>query len=153
MRTKELQDLGRMLCPIMKSVSEIGDKWILLILRECFIGYKRFDDFHTNLQVSKSVLTTKLNKMIDLGLLQKTEYKNEGERTRYEYRLTPKGKDLRIVIITLIEWGNAHLVNPKDDTLQVVDKVNRQPVEITLVSQSGEKLGMREVTLQVGQKK
>ena len=86
-------------------------------------------------------------------MIQKTEYKNEGQRTRYEYRLTPKGKDLRVLIITLIEWGNAHLVNPKDDTLQVVDKATQAPVEITLMNQSGEQLGLREVTLKVGQKK
>lgn len=144
--------LDRSFCPIMKAVKEIGDKWTLLILRECFLGFKRFDDFQTNLNISKSVLTTKLSNMIDLNLLEKRSYKNEGERTRHEYLLTQKGKDLMKIILSFMEWGNEYLVNEGELTLKVVEKSAQNDIEIAILNQADERLKYRELEMKVVRK-
>ena len=153
MELREPKDLDRDLCPIVSAISEIGDKWILLILRESFIGARRFDEFQENLQVSKSVLSNKLNKMLDLELLQKVSYKNPGERTRHEYRLTRKGKDLGKVIISLLNWGNTYLLEEGKETIVITDTADYQPVGLELVNSKGDKLKLRDTAIKVGRLK
>ncbi|MEM8892192.1 MAG: helix-turn-helix domain-containing protein [Bacteroidota bacterium] len=153
MELREPKDLDRDLCPIISAISEIGDKWILLILRESFIGARRFDEFQENLQVSKSVLSNKLNKMLELELLQKVSYKNPGERTRHEYRLTRKGKDLGKVIISLLNWGNTYLLEAGKETIVITDTEEFKPVGLELVNSKGDKLKLRETAIKVGRLK
>lgn len=152
MEKVDFRDLDRGFCPIMKAIKEIGDKWTLLILRECFLGFKRFDDFQTNLKISKSVLSAKLNKMIALELLEKRSYKNEGERTRYEYLLTQKGKDLMKIILSFMEWGNEYLVKDGELTLKIVEKNQKNDIEIAILNQSNERLKYRELEMKVVRK-
>jgi len=144
--------LDRDLCPVMKTVSTIGDKWILLILRECFLGFKKFDDFHENLGVSKSVLSAKLNVMITRGLLYKKQYRNEGRRGRYEYRLTGMGWDLIKVVIALMEWGNEHLVDEGEKTLKIVERDTNHSTMLHLINEAGSRTDWYELKLQVAEK-
>ena len=116
-------------------MDEIGDKWSMLIMRECFLGSRRFEEFHEHLGISKSVLSTRLRKMIDQGMLKKVPYQNAGERTRYEYRLTSKSRDFRKVLIGLLNWANEFLVENGEDTMYVVDGENR-PVTLEVVDGS-----------------
>ncbi|MEM6807326.1 MAG: helix-turn-helix domain-containing protein [Bacteroidota bacterium] len=150
MKLRDPQDLDRGLCPIVSAIGEIGDKWILLILRESFIGARRFDEFQANLNVSKSVLSNKLNKMLELSLLQKVSYKNPGERTRFEYRLTRKGKDLGKVVISLLNWGNTYLVEEGQETIVIADTQEQKPVSLEMVNSKGEKLRFRDTAIKVG---
>ncbi|MDW3652062.1 MAG: helix-turn-helix domain-containing protein [Bacteroidia bacterium] len=153
MDLREPKDLDRDLCPIVSAIGEIGDKWILLILRESFIGARRFDEFQENLKVSKSVLSNKLNKMLELELLQKVSYKNPNERTRYEYHLTRKGKDLGKVIISLLNWGNTYLVARGHETIVIADREELEPVGLELVNSKGDKLRLRDTAIKVGRLK
>lgn len=153
MELRDPQDLDRGLCPIVSAIGEIGDKWILLILRESFIGARRFDEFQENLKVSKSVLANKLNKMLELSLLQKVSYKNPGERTRYEYQLTRKGKDLGKVVISLLNWGNTYLVEKGQETIVIADAKEQKPVSLEMVNSKGEKLRFRDTAIKVGRLK
>jgi len=139
--------MDRSFCPIMKAISEIGDRWILLILRESFLGVRRFDDYHTNLKVSKSVLSTKLSRMIELKLLEKRTYKEENERSRQEYRLTQKGIELYKIIIALLEWGNSHLVKEGEPSIFVVDREEKKEVEVVIEDSSGRPLNWRGLEL------
>jgi len=152
MKNDELRSLRLEFCPIMKTIGQIGDKWTLLILRECFVGTKRFDDFQTHLGVSKSVLTVKLNLMIENGLLEKTRYKNEKERARFEYRLSKKGKDLQKILVSLLDWGNQYLVGKNEETLFVVDKERGHDIELAFTNSSGEFISGRDIRLRVGKK-
>lgn len=148
MKKVELKYLDRKECPVMRSVAEIGDKWILLILRENFFGFKRFDDYQKNLKVSRSVLSSKLSKMVELNLLEKTSYQNENDRTRYEYRLTKKGRDLFKVVISLLEWGNEHVVKEGEVTVKIVEKESSEDVKINLVTEKGERVRWRDVQIE-----
>lgn len=127
-----------MFCPVVKSISIIGDKWILLILRECFFGFRKFDDFHRNLDISKSVLSAKLRKMIELDMLKKSAYQKEHERQRYEYRLTDKGRSFSTVLVALLEWGNEHLTEAGHSSIKLRDVQNEQDVRLKLLNRNGD---------------
>ena len=152
MKKLEPTDLNRDQCPVMRTISTVGERWVLLILRECFLGFKKFDDFHENLGVSKSVLSRKLNIMIQRGLLYKKQYRNEGRRSRFEYRLTGKGWDLIKVVIALMEWGNEHLVEKGETTLDIVERDTDKATWLQLINEQGERTDWYELKLQVIEK-
>ncbi|UWE16186.1 winged helix-turn-helix transcriptional regulator [Herbaspirillum huttiense] len=94
-------------CPIARSVSVVGDRWALLIVRDAFDGVCRFGDFQRNLSVSKNILADRLRKLVDAGILQ-TQAASDG--TSYqEYVLTEAGLSLFPLIVALRQWGEAHL--------------------------------------------
>ncbi|MEZ4918115.1 MAG: helix-turn-helix domain-containing protein [Saprospiraceae bacterium] len=134
-------------CPVLLALEEIGDRWIMQILRACFFGYRRFDDIQENLGISRSVLTTKLHTMVDLQLLEKVPYQEGSERTRYEYQLTQKGKDLLKVILALLEWGNKHLVQPGEQMLTTIDKESGQEVRLALLTSDHQRVRSRNIRL------
>lgn len=149
MENGNVKDVSRVFCPVTKAMRELGGKWKLLILRECFWGFKRFDDFQNNLNISKSVLTTKLNQLIDMGLLEKRSYKEDGKRTRYEYTFTQKGKDLTKIILSFLDWGNKYLVKEGETTVKVVDKATKNDVNIDILDSLGNPLKYRELELRI----
>jgi len=94
-------------CPVARSVSVVGDRWALLIVRDAFDGVCRFGDFQRNLSVSKNILADRLRKLVDAGILQ-TQAASDG--TSYqEYVLTEAGLSLFPLIVALRQWGEAHL--------------------------------------------
>ena len=98
-------------CSVARTLSVIGDRWTLLILRECFLKVRRFDDFQERLGIGRPILTDRLNKLVDAFVLTKVAYQNNP--TRYEYRLTPKGLDLYPVVMSIVHWGDVHMVDKK----------------------------------------
>ena len=94
-------------CPIARAADVLGEPWTLLILRNATAGTTRFEDFRTQLGIADNVLTTRLGKLVDRGLLTKLPYR-DGGRTRHEYRLTQAGSDALPVLHALAAWGNAH---------------------------------------------
>jgi DNA-binding HxlR family transcriptional regulator len=93
-------------CSIAGALSVVGEKWSLLVLREAFLGVRRFADFHRTLGAPRAVLTDRLGTLVEQGLLTRVPYQAEGERQRHEYRLTAKGRDLWPVLTTMREWGD-----------------------------------------------
>ena len=94
-------------CPVARSVSVVGDRWALLIVRDAFDGVCRFGDFQRNLSVSKNILADRLRKLVDAGILQ-TQAASDG--TSYqEYVLTEAGLSLFPLLVALRQWGEAHL--------------------------------------------
>jgi DNA-binding HxlR family transcriptional regulator len=80
-----------------------------MILRSALYGVRRFDDFHVELGVPRTVLSNRLKRLTDAGLLEPSEYREEGRRARKEYVLTEKGNDLRPVLIALTQWADEWL--------------------------------------------
>ena len=146
------KNLNRAFCPVTKAMKGLGDKWTLLIMRECFWGFRRFDDFQSNLNISKSVLTTKLSQMIEMELLEKRSYKEAGKRTRYEYTFTQKGKDLTKIILSFLDWGNKYMVKEGEKTIKVVDKISKKEVNIDILDSSGKRLKYRELEMLIVEK-
>jgi len=96
-------------CPIGKALEVVGTRSAMLIMREAYYGTTRFDDFATRVGISEAVAAARLRELADAGLLTRQPYREAGQRTRYEYRLTEKGTDLAPVVLGLFEWGGKYV--------------------------------------------
>jgi DNA-binding HxlR family transcriptional regulator len=94
-------------CSIARSLEMIGERWTLLIIRDAFLGIRRFDDFQRSLGVARNVLQGRLERLVDGGILERVRYQERPER--FEYRLTEMGLDLWPVVVSLLNWGDKHL--------------------------------------------
>ncbi|PRY42310.1 winged helix-turn-helix transcriptional regulator [Umezawaea tangerina] len=103
--------LADLQCPIALPAALLGERWTLLLLRQVFLGTRRFEDFQHSMDISRSVLTDRLAELVDEGILRRVAYKDV--RTRYEYRLTDKGRDLYPVMMALRDWGSRWMA-PED---------------------------------------
>jgi DNA-binding HxlR family transcriptional regulator len=115
-------------CSVLRAVEILGTRSTLLTLREAFLGTTRFDDFARRVGVTESVAAARLRDLVGHGLLERHPYQDPGQRTRYEYRLTAKGRDLLPVILALMTWGDAHLADPGGPPLVVVHEGCGAPV-------------------------
>jgi DNA-binding HxlR family transcriptional regulator len=97
-------------CSIARALEVVGERWSLLILRSVFLGVRRFDELQAELGITRSVLTTRLQHLVDQGVLERVPYQERP--TRYEYRPTEKGRDLWPVLTHLMRWGDAHYPEP-----------------------------------------
>lgn len=100
------QELDRESCSIARAVGVIGDRWTLLILRDCFLRVRRFEAFQESLGITRHLLADRLRKLVKAGVLRKAPYDSSGRR--FEYRLTAKGLDLYPVLMALVHWGDSH---------------------------------------------
>ena len=98
-------------CSLARTVSVIGDRWTLLILRDCFLRVRRFEDFQTRLGVTRPILANRLRKLVDSFVLAKVAYQDRPRR--YEYRLTQKGSDLYPIVMAIVHWGDVHMAGTK----------------------------------------
>jgi len=94
-------------CSLARTVAIIGDRWTLLILRDCFLRVRRFDDFQARLGIGRPILADRLRKLVRDGVLDKVKYQQSP--MRYEYRLTQRGLDLHPVVMSIVHWGDVHL--------------------------------------------
>lgn len=108
MRWNELQNQQ---CSVARAISVIGDRWTLLILRDCFMRIRRFEDFQVRLGIARRVLSERLDKLVDKGVLERVAYQERPQR--FEYRLTKMGLDLYPVIMSLVQWGDKYLAEDR----------------------------------------
>jgi DNA-binding HxlR family transcriptional regulator len=94
-------------CSIARALGVIGDRWTVLVIRDAFLGVRRFEDFQASLGCARNVLTDRLNRLVDEGILRKVPYQRRP--LRHEYRLTRKGVDLWPVTVGLLKWGDRYL--------------------------------------------
>jgi len=132
-------------CSVAGTLAVVGEKWSLLVLRETFLGVRRFADLQRNLGAPKAVLTDRLATLVEQGILRRVPYQAEGERQRHEYRLTAKGIDLYPTLVALMQWGDKYLA---DDVapLALEHRDCGSPVHLGLVCEAGHELsGARDV--------
>jgi DNA-binding HxlR family transcriptional regulator len=94
-------------CSVARTISVIGDRWTLMVLRDCFLRVRRFEDFQARLGITRHVLADRLRKLTRLGVLRRVPY--QARPRRDEYRLTEKGLDLHPVLVALVHWGDVHM--------------------------------------------
>jgi len=99
-----LTSLAQWNCSIARTLDVVGEWWTLLILRDAFRGTRRFDDFQAGLGIARSVLTARLGKLTEHGVLERRAYSQHPPR--YEYHLTGKGRALFPVIAAMLAWGD-----------------------------------------------
>jgi DNA-binding HxlR family transcriptional regulator len=100
-------------CTIGRVLDEIGDRWSLIVLREVFQGIRRFDDMTVRTSIPRQVLSGRLARLVEHGILRLEPYQEPGQRPRNEYRLTTKGLDLYPVLVAFQQWGTTYLVGPE----------------------------------------
>jgi DNA-binding HxlR family transcriptional regulator len=113
-------EINEMRCSVARTLSVIGDRWTLLILRDTFLGVRRFADFQKDLRISRHRLAARLKKLSDDGILIRTQYQERPKRS--EYRLTEKGVDLYPVVVALLRWGDRWMVGPDGPPVELVHR-------------------------------
>jgi DNA-binding HxlR family transcriptional regulator len=91
-------------CSVASTLEVIGERWTMHVLREAFVGVRRFEDFRRNIGVARNILSDRLGTLVAEGILRRERYSEHPPR--YEYRLTRKGVDLYGILIELMKWGN-----------------------------------------------
>src|SRR2546430_14139699 len=94
-------------CSMARSIGVIGDRWTLLILRECFLRTRRFEAFQSALGITRHLLAERLKKLVRMGVLRRIPYQDSPKR--HEYILTERGLDLYPILMALVHWGDTHM--------------------------------------------
>jgi DNA-binding HxlR family transcriptional regulator len=139
---------GEMNCSVAQCLDVVGEWWSLLILRDAFLGVRRFDQFQARLGVARNILTHRLNRLVDNGVLKRVPYQDHPPRS--EYRLTAKGRDLWHVMAAMRQWGDRWAA-PNGPPLKIRHKGCGRIVEVLPVcSHCGERLDLHAFTAIAG---
>jgi DNA-binding HxlR family transcriptional regulator len=135
-------------CSIAQCLEVVGEWWSLLIVREAFLGVSRFDDLHQRLGMSRSVLTDRLEDLVNHGVLKRVAYQEHP--TRYDYRLTDKGRDLWHVVTAMRQWGDRWAA-PDGPPVEMIHKGCGHVADaVPVCSVCGEQLDARAVRVLAG---
>jgi DNA-binding HxlR family transcriptional regulator len=132
-------------CSIARTLDLVGEKWTLLVLREAFNGVRRFEVFLDRLGAPRQVLSSRLSRLVEAGILDRVPYREPGQRTRHEYRLTAPGRDLQTVLVALMRYGDRHLAGPAGPPVELLHAGCGQPVDAVLACAAGHRLDRREI--------
>jgi len=124
-------DLAEEACPVARGLSVIGDRWTMLVLRECFLGVRRFDAMQERLGITRHVLADRLRKLEAAGVLRREPYQQRP--LRHEYRLTDRGKALYPVLVTLIDWANRNVPATSEPSITLISRETGEPIAPRLV--------------------
>lgn len=104
----------------VKAAEILGDHWTHLVIGAPFQGFRRFDEIQKELKISTNILTNRLNRLVDDGLLTKRLYQKRPNR--YEYFLTEKGLDIYAMNVAMMKWGDRWLSGPKGPPMLLFHK-------------------------------
>lgn len=96
-------------CSVARALEAVGERWSLLIVRDVQLGLHRFEDLRAELGIARNVLTTRLNHLVEVGVLERRPYSDHSQR--WEYHLTAMGRELGLPIVALMQWGDRHLLD------------------------------------------
>ena len=123
-------------CSIARALEVVGERWTLLIVRDVFLGLRKFDEIQESLGIARNVLTDRLNRLVEQEILERVRYRERPER--FEYRLTERGRELDIALTALRQWGDKHLSEKPPRLLR--RKADRKLVVAALVPMGAEVL-------------
>jgi DNA-binding HxlR family transcriptional regulator len=132
-------------CTIGRALEILGEKWSIVVLREVFMGIRRFEDLRVRTSIPRQVLTNRLATLVDHGLLRRQPYQEPGHRSRDEYRLTQKGLDLYPVLAALLEWGDRYLGDPDGSPIVLSHRECGEPVHLEIRCAAGHAVEPRAV--------
>lgn len=138
-----LQDRSRWntdACSIGKALDLLSTKTAFLIVRECFYGSTRFDEFSERIGVSAPAVSRALKQLEAAGVIEKVPYREPGQRERDGYVLTRMGEDLLPVLLSLLKWGDEYLQDGRKP-LELIDKTTGREVEVQVTSRPGQQVG------------
>jgi DNA-binding HxlR family transcriptional regulator len=135
-------------CSVAGALEIVGEWWTFLVLRDAFLGVRRFDDFQRSLGVARNVLQARLERLVENEILERVRYQERPER--FEYRLTDKGLDLWPVLISLISWGDRHAASSGPPVLIEHRDCGGRVNDRRICEACGALLGPRDVTARRG---
>jgi DNA-binding HxlR family transcriptional regulator len=124
-------------CAIARTLSVLSDRWSFLILRDLFTGASKFAELRSSLGIASDVLSARLATLVESGVLEKIPYHEPGQRTRFAYRLTPAGEELKVVMAALQQWGDEHLPRPEKPSVARLARDSRCPLRVAFVDDNG----------------
>src|SRR3981081_179743 len=134
-------------CSVARALEVLGERWTFLILREAFSGITRFADFRAALGVAPHVLSDRLAPLAQAGVLEKQPYREPGARVRFSYHLTPAGRELRVVLCALQQWGDEHVPHEAGPTIIRRTVEGNRPVRVAFVDDTGSEVPLDGVAL------
>ena len=137
-------------CPVARSLSVFGDTWSILILRDAHAGFTRFDQFRKRLNIAPTMLTKRLNDLVEDGLLTKRRYSDNPPRE--EYILTQAGRDFLPILFVIADWGRKHIPHQNPDLMaQCYDEKQGTAIEpVVIDQQTGAAIGTRKILIKQG---
>jgi len=148
MRWDELEQQS---CSVARTLAVIGDRWTLMILRDCFLGVRRFDEFEQHLGITRHVLSDRLRKLVEYDVLKKVAYQQRP--LREEYRLTERGLDLHSIVLALVSWGDKHMADERGAPLLHRHKTCGHIMHpVTVCSECSEPIAARDIEVEIGPK-
>lgn len=133
-------------CSLAQTLSVIGEHWTMLIIRDAFFGVRRFDQFQKSLGIARNVLSDRLRKLVQAGVLSKSDGPGHPE-----YRLTEKGLALQPVMIAMTQWGDTYMPHPDGKRLTFVDRKDGKPIRpVAIHGADGRRLKPKEVKAKAG---
>src|SRR5882757_1420843 len=136
-------------CSMARAMEVVGDRWSILLLREAYYGVKRFDQFEYYVGVAPNILSNRLKKFVDAGIMQRVPLPEHAGR--YEYVLTDKGRSFFPAYLALKKWGDDWLAEPEGPQVVFRDRASGRPVEYpALLAPSGKPLQLEDVEVVAG---
>ncbi len=132
-------------CPIARTTDLLGDWWTPLVLREAFSGRRRFDEFQRALGIPKAVLSARLDRLVDDGLMVTVEYQDNP--VRHEYRLTPKGRAMWDVLAAMWRWGSDWAFDGEPPVILSDRETHQEVVPLVVDENSGAPLDPRRLRM------
>jgi DNA-binding HxlR family transcriptional regulator len=136
-------------CSIARAMEVVGDRWSILLLREAYYGTGRFDEFQYYLGLAPNILSTRLKKFVDLGMMTRVPLPEHGGR--FEYVLTKKGRDFFPAYLALKKWGDDWLAEPEGPQVVFRDRISGRQIEYPEVLGShGRPLALEDIVIVAG---
>jgi DNA-binding HxlR family transcriptional regulator len=130
-------------CSIARTLALVGDRWTLLVLRDIANGVCRFDELASHLGIARNVLSHRLARLAQGGLVTRTAYREAGARERHEYRLSGPGRELMPILLAVMAWGDRNLAGPEGPPALVRHADCGARIRVSVTCEEGHELGER----------
>lgn len=136
-------------CSVARALEQIGEWWTLLIIREAFFGVRRFNEFEQRLGISRNILSERLGKLVEFGILERHEVVGRGNPQ--DYKLTRKGRDLFPVVVALLQWGDKWINREQGAPVILIERESGAEIgPVQVVSRSGAPLRLSQICIEPG---
>jgi len=137
-------------CSLGRALELVGERWTMLVMREAFLGARRFDDFQRLTGCARNVLAARLAKLVDSGIFERVPYREPNQRARHEYLLTEKGRDLATAVVALVQWGDRWEADAAGPPVVVGHRRCGSETRAAVVCRKHGTLNVRDITASIG---
>jgi len=143
------EDRTQRVCSVGRSLEILGDRWVFLVLRECFFGVHHYDEFLANLGIATNVLSQRLALLVENGILEKRKDRKDARRVHYS--LTEKGMGIYSITLALMAWGDQWLAGAEGPPLLLQHEACGHRLRpVVCCAQCGREVDPRDITFEAG---